>query len=112
MTTLHPEAGNTYAWTSSPLRRMIDLFNQRLLLSLSGHTSPPKVHWRTLARAFDSAKTDARHNQDTMEQRRDFAGVTMLAANTVLYGEAQKRIKFVVIHCQENDGIQTFASRK
>ena len=93
MTTLHPEAGNTYAWTSSPLRRMIDLFNQRLLLSLSGHTSPPKVHWRTLARAFDSAKTDARRNQDTMERHEILRALQCLPPNTVLYGEAQKKNK-------------------
>ena len=84
--TVAPEANEIpYAWFTSPLRRYVDLINQRLLLSLLFDKKPAAEKWSQLADAFNERHIKARHYQKIMERhfsmlalRRDIslAGIT------------------------------------
>ena len=84
--TVAPKAKEApYAWFSSPLRRYVDLVNQRLLLSLLFDKKPAAEKWPQLAGAFNERHIKARHYQKIMDRhfsmlalRRDIplAGIT------------------------------------
>ena len=57
-----------YMWLSSPLRRYVDLNNQRLLLSLLGHVPLPQPNWRELGRQYESQRALAREYQRILER--------------------------------------------
>ena len=75
---------DSYAWTTSPLRRAVDLANQRLLLSLLGFVPPIKIDWRRLLRTFAAQQTKARHYQETSERYWVLQALAALPAATVL----------------------------
>ncbi len=56
-----------YVWVSSPLRRFVDLINQRLLLSLLSYPKPYSEQWHKLAKQYEIKRAQARHFQMTME---------------------------------------------
>ena len=84
-----PDPNNIYAWLSSPLRRYVDLANQRLLLSQLQLASPPKTNWRRLARAFSSQQTQARRYQDIVERHFILGALAALPSATILRGRRQ-----------------------
>ncbi|MGI9307435.1 MAG: RNB domain-containing ribonuclease [Gammaproteobacteria bacterium] len=90
---LRPEAGHTYAWTSSPLRRYADLANQRRLLYLLKKAPPENIHWRRLARNFSAQQTQARHYQHVMERHWILRALEELPPGAVLEGVRQKNGK-------------------
>lgn len=56
-----------YMWLTSPLRRYVDMANQRLLLAhLRGQPAPPQ-HWHRLQRHFSRQHALARRFQHSME---------------------------------------------
>ena len=84
--TLRPSSDNLYAWLSSPLRRYVDLANQRLLLMRLGLVDPAEINWRKLARSFSTQQTLARHYQDTAERHFVLSAMLALPENSVLAG--------------------------
>ena len=57
-----------YMWLSSPLRRYVDLINQRMLLSLMGIVPSFNEHWYDLASAFDRQYAKSRFFQRLMDR--------------------------------------------
>ena len=84
--TFRPAGDNLYAWLSSPLRRYVDLANQRLLLERLGLTDPAKINWRKLARTFASQQTLARRYQDAAERHFVLSALQALPQESVLEG--------------------------
>ena len=66
--TAPPRREAPYMWLSSPLRRYVDLANQRVLLSLLAATAPPQEDWRGLAAAFEKRHRQAKHFQRLIER--------------------------------------------
>lgn len=56
-----------YMWLTSPLRRYVDLANQRLLLADLGGGTPPPENWRQLQKQFNQHYMLAQNAQRMME---------------------------------------------
>lgn len=92
-TVVKAPAANIYAWVSSPLRRYIDLANQRLLLAILNIVPLPDIDWRRLARAYGLQQMQARHYQSLMERHWVLCALNALPSETVLRARRQDRGK-------------------
>lgn len=65
----YPSTSDTvpYMWVSSPLRRFVDLINQKLLLSLLSDSEPCHEDWKQLAKRYELKRASARAFQQMME---------------------------------------------
>ena len=88
-----PKDGAAYAWMSSPLRRFIDLANQRLLLSHLKFMPPPTIEWKQLRSAYSKQQSRARDYQTMMERHWILQALNHLPPNTILTGVLQEKNK-------------------